>query len=73
MSRRLWAAPVLLCGRPALAACGDMSRFQTAVAAATNADQAQPHGGADARPPSASMSAFSPPMAAPMTIRSWKP
>jgi predicted Zn-dependent protease len=29
-SRRLWAAPVLLCASFALAACGDMSRFQTA-------------------------------------------
>jgi predicted Zn-dependent protease len=30
MSRRLWAAPVLLCASFALAACGDMGRFQTA-------------------------------------------
>src|SRR6202166_1007829 len=28
MSRRLWAAPVLLSASLALAACGDMSRFQ---------------------------------------------
>jgi predicted Zn-dependent protease len=31
MSRRLWAAPVLLCAAFALAACGDMGRFQTAA------------------------------------------
>jgi predicted Zn-dependent protease len=30
MSRRLWAAPVLLCAALVLAACGDISRFQTA-------------------------------------------
>src|SRR5207302_9100791 len=29
MSRRLWAAPVFLCAAFALAACGDISRFQT--------------------------------------------
>jgi predicted Zn-dependent protease len=28
--RRLWAAPILLCAAVALAACGDISRFQTA-------------------------------------------
>ena len=37
MSRRLWAAPVLLCAAFALAACGDMSRFQTASPAASPA------------------------------------
>src|SRR6202140_5007803 len=36
MSRRLWAAPALLCGALALAACGDMSRFQTPSPAATS-------------------------------------
>ncbi|THD65281.1 MAG: Zn-dependent protease, partial [Bradyrhizobium sp.] len=30
MGRRHWAAPVLLCAALTLAACGDMSRFQTA-------------------------------------------
>jgi len=30
MSRRLWAAPVLLCAAFALAACGDPARFQAA-------------------------------------------
>ncbi|MDB5502009.1 MAG: peptidase Ste24p, partial [Tardiphaga sp.] len=30
MSRRLWAAPVLLCVAFALSACGDASRFETA-------------------------------------------
>src|ERR1700692_809866 len=30
MSRRLWAAPVLLCAGFALAGCGDIGRFQTA-------------------------------------------
>src|ERR1700752_3458412 len=35
MSRRLWAAPALLCAALALAACGDMSRFQTASPAAS--------------------------------------
>src|SRR5438445_8135056 len=35
MSRRLWAAPVLLCAIFALAACGDISRFQTASPAAS--------------------------------------
>jgi predicted Zn-dependent protease len=34
--RRLWAAPVLLCAGFALAACGDMSRFQTASPASTS-------------------------------------
>ena len=28
-SRRLWAAPLVLCAGLALSACGDMSRFQT--------------------------------------------
>src|ERR1700761_1551691 len=31
MSRRLWAAPALLLVAPSLAACGDMTRFQTAA------------------------------------------
>jgi predicted Zn-dependent protease len=35
MSRRLWVAPALLCAALALAACGDMSRFQTASPAAS--------------------------------------
>ena len=30
MGRRLWAAPILLCVAFTLAACGDISRFQTA-------------------------------------------
>jgi predicted Zn-dependent protease len=30
MSRRLWAAPIVLCAAFALTACGDTSRFQTA-------------------------------------------
>jgi predicted Zn-dependent protease len=30
MGRRLWAAPALLCAALTLAACGDISRFQTA-------------------------------------------
>ncbi len=37
MSRRLWAAPVLLCAALLLAACGDISRFQTASPAASPA------------------------------------
>jgi predicted Zn-dependent protease len=41
MSRRLWAAPVLLCAAFALAGCGDMSRFQTA-ASPTTAPAAKP-------------------------------
>jgi predicted Zn-dependent protease len=32
MSRRLWAAPVLLCAAFTLAACGDIARFQTSSA-----------------------------------------
>src|SRR5512146_724395 len=35
MSRGLWAAPVLLCAGLALAACGEMGRFQTATPAAS--------------------------------------
>ncbi len=31
ISRRLWAAPVLLCAALTLAACGDAARFQTAA------------------------------------------
>jgi predicted Zn-dependent protease len=34
MSRRLWAAPALLCAVLTLAACGDMGRFQTAASPA---------------------------------------
>jgi predicted Zn-dependent protease len=34
--RRLWAAPVLLCAGFTLAACGDMSRFQTAAPTSTS-------------------------------------
>jgi predicted Zn-dependent protease len=37
MSRRLWAAASLLCAAFALAACGDMSRFQTASTVASPA------------------------------------
>jgi predicted Zn-dependent protease len=37
MSRRLWAAPGLVCLALTLAACGDMSRFQTAAPSATPA------------------------------------
>src|ERR1700722_16419115 len=36
MSRRVWAAPILLSAGLMLAACGDMSRFQTATPATTN-------------------------------------
>ena len=32
MSRRLWAAPIVLCAALSLAACGDITRFQTAAA-----------------------------------------
>jgi predicted Zn-dependent protease len=35
LSRRLWAAPVLLCASVALAACGDVGRFQTVNSPAT--------------------------------------
>jgi predicted Zn-dependent protease len=35
MSRRLWAAPVLLCVSLALAGCGDVGRFQTVNSPAT--------------------------------------
>ena len=31
MGRGLWAAPVLLCAGLALAACGDINRFQTPI------------------------------------------
>jgi predicted Zn-dependent protease len=37
MSRRLWAAPGLLCLSLALAGCGDMGRFQTAAPSTTPA------------------------------------
>src|SRR5438876_10484984 len=37
MSRRLWAAPGLLCLALALAACGEMGRFQTAAPSASPA------------------------------------
>jgi predicted Zn-dependent protease len=37
MSRRLWAAPGLVCLALTLAACGDMSRFQTAAPSTTPA------------------------------------
>ena len=36
MTRRLWAASALLCGAFALAACGEMGRFQTAAPAASS-------------------------------------
>jgi predicted Zn-dependent protease len=39
-SRRLWAAPILLCAAFTLAACGDITRFQTSSAPAPN--QAKP-------------------------------
>jgi predicted Zn-dependent protease len=35
MSRRLWAAPVLLCASIALSACGDVGRFQTTASSPT--------------------------------------
>src|SRR5260370_35541339 len=41
MSRRLWAAPVLLCAVFALAACGDISRFQTPSPTASSAKPAR--------------------------------
>jgi predicted Zn-dependent protease len=37
MSRRLWAAPMLLCAALALTACGDINRFQAASPAASPA------------------------------------
>jgi len=37
MSRRLWAAPLLLCTAFALAGCGDIGRFQTASPTASPA------------------------------------
>jgi predicted Zn-dependent protease len=37
MSRRLWAAPMLLCAALALTACGDINRFQAATPAASPA------------------------------------
>ena len=45
MSRRLWAAASLMCAALALAACGDMSRFQTAspVASPAAAATAKPN------------------------------
>ena len=36
MSRRLWAAPMVLCAAFTLAACGDIGRFQTASPATTS-------------------------------------
>ncbi len=39
--RRLWAAPALVCAALALAGCGDMSRFQTALPAASPAKPAR--------------------------------
>jgi predicted Zn-dependent protease len=37
MSRRLWAAPMMLCAALALTACGDINRFQAATPAASPA------------------------------------
>jgi predicted Zn-dependent protease len=36
MSRRLWAAPIVLCAAFALTACGDISRFQAASSPTTS-------------------------------------
>jgi predicted Zn-dependent protease len=41
MSRRLWAAPIVLCAAFALTACGDSSRFQ--VASSPTASPAKPN------------------------------
>ncbi|MGZ5876670.1 MAG: M48 family metalloprotease [Bradyrhizobium sp.] len=41
MSRRLWAAPVLLCAGFGLAACGEFTRFQTASPVASPAKPAR--------------------------------
>src|SRR5260370_33779208 len=35
MSRRLWAAPMLLCAAFALAACSDVAKFQTPIPTAS--------------------------------------
>jgi predicted Zn-dependent protease len=43
MSRRLWAAPVLLCAVFAVGGCGDMSRFQTAAASPTAPSSIKPN------------------------------
>jgi predicted Zn-dependent protease len=40
-SRRFWAAPAVLCASLALAACGDINRFQTASPTATPAKPAR--------------------------------
>ena len=40
-SRQLWAAPAVLCASLALAACGDINRFQTASPTATPAKPAR--------------------------------
>jgi len=42
MSRRLWAAPVLLCAAFALAACGDITRFQTSSPTPSPSSTAKP-------------------------------
>jgi predicted Zn-dependent protease len=42
MSRRLWVAPILLCAAFALAACGEMGRFQTSPPAASSTNSAKP-------------------------------
>ena len=42
MSRGLWAAPVFLCAGLALAACGDINRFQTPIQTPTAAAPAKP-------------------------------
>ena len=42
MSRRLWAAPVLLCAAFALCACGDIGRLQTASPTAPPATTSKP-------------------------------
>jgi predicted Zn-dependent protease len=42
MSRRLWAAPILLSACVALSACGDMNRFQTAAPTTTPGSPAKP-------------------------------
>jgi predicted Zn-dependent protease len=52
MSRRLWAAALLLCAASGLAGCGDMSRFQFSTAAVPAAPPAKPKGTVTSTPAS---------------------
>jgi predicted Zn-dependent protease len=53
MSRRLWAAPTLLCAVFALAACGDINRFQTSSSPSPTLSPAKPPARTVAQTPAA--------------------